>query len=238
MNRNSNPWKDLYNISGVAAFITALIIPISIVAYFIWPPFPDDIFGVIQASKLAGLVSLDFLYLAGNVFAIPVFLALYVALRHTNESLSLLALALGLMGLIALIPARPIVEMMALSDQYAAATSDAQRAIYLAAGEALLAQFEGTAYNAHYILGSLGLLISSFVMLRSATFSKAAAYVGLVTNIVVFGYYVPVVGVYISLLSVVGYLIWWIMLGLRFFQLARGDVASEASQEAIRQPAG
>ena len=229
MNRNSNPWKDLYNIAGVAAFITALIIPISIAAFFIWPPFPDDIFGVIQASRLAGLMSLDFLYLLGNVFAIPVLLVLYITLRRSNESLSLLALVLGLIGLIALIQARPVIEVMALSDQYAAATSEAERTIIMAAKEAVLAQFRGTAFGAHYILGSLALLIFSFVMLRSTVFSKAAAYVGIVTNVVVFGYYVPVVGVYISLVSVLGYLIWWIMLGLRFFRLAK---------EPERAPAG
>ena len=221
MSNNGNPWKDLYNIAGVAAFITALIIPISIAAFFIWPPFPDDIFGVIQASRLAGLMSLDFLYLLGNVFAIPVLLVLYITLRRSNESLSLLALVLGLIGLIALIQARPVIEVMALSDQYAAATSEAERTIIMAAKEAVLAQFRGTAFGAHYILGSLALLIFSFVMLRSTVFSKAAAYVGIVTNVVVFGYYVPVVGVYISLVSVLGYLIWWIMLGLRFFRLAK-----------------
>ena len=212
-------WQWLFKISAVAALISVVIIPISMVAYFVWPPFPDDILVVIQQDRLAGLMGLDFLYLLSSFFAIPFFLVLYVSLKRVNESFSVIALALGFVGLVSLVPARPILEMLTLSDQYAAATTDAQRAIYQAAGEAVLAIFHGTAFNVHYILGSASLLISSFLMLQSDVFDKRTAYVGIATNVVVFGLYVPKVGVYISLLSVVGYLIWYILIARRLFQL-------------------
>jgi len=221
-------WQGLYKIGAVAALISVVIIPLSIVAFFIWPPFPDDILVVIQEDRLAGLMSLDFLYLLGNVFAIPFFLVLYVTLKEVNESWALMALTLGLLGLVCLVPSRPIPEVFALSDQYAAATTDAERATYLVAGEAMLTHFHGIAYHVHYILGSASLLISSFLMLRSEPFSKATAYVGIVTNIVVFGLYVPEVGTYISLLSVVGYVIWYILIARRLFQLGWG-----VSQEEV-----
>jgi hypothetical protein len=215
-------WRGLYKIGGVAALISVVIIPITIVAYFVWPPFPDDILVVIQEDRLAGLMSLDFLYLLSNFFAIPLFLVLYVTLKRVSESFSAIALALGFVGLLSLVPSRPILEMFAISDQYAAATTDAQRAIYLAAGEAVLALFHGTAFNVHYLLGSASLLISSFLMLRSDIFGKRTAYVGIVTNIVVFGLYVPKIGIYVSLLSVVGYLIWYILIARKLLQLGRG----------------
>jgi hypothetical protein len=221
-------WKWLYKIGGVAALISAALIPISIIAFFIWPLFPDDIFTVIQNNRLAGLLSLDFLYLAGNFTAIPIFLTLYITLRRASESFSALALALGFVGLISLIPARPIFEMLSLSDQYAAATTETQRSELLAAGMATLALFHGTAFNVHYILGSASLLISSAIMLRSHTFNKATAYVGLVTNVLVFAYYVPTIGVYLSLLSVVGYLIWWLLIARRLLQLGSGVLPEEA----------
>jgi len=87
-------WQWLYKIGGVAALISVVIIPISIVAYFVWPPFPDDILVVIQEDRLAGLMSLDFLYLLSNFFAIPLFLVLYVTLKRVSESFSAIALAL------------------------------------------------------------------------------------------------------------------------------------------------
>jgi hypothetical protein len=214
-----NRWQVLYRIGAVAVLISLVIIPASIVAFFIWPLWPDDILVVIQEDWLAGLMGLDFMYLLSSILGIPFFLVLYVTLKAVDKSWALIALTLGLLGLVCLVPARPIPEMFALSDQYAAATTDAERAIYQAAGEATLAHSHGMAYHAHYIFGSASLLISSFLMLRSDTFSKAMAYVGIATNVVVFGFYVPKVGVYISLLSVLGYLIWYILIARRLFQL-------------------
>jgi hypothetical protein len=215
-------WRSLYRIGAVAAVISVLVIPLSIAAFFLWPLWPDNILDVLQDDWLAGLMGLDFMYLFSNIFAIPFFLVLYVTLKEVDEGWALVALALGLTGLVCLVPARPIPEMFALSDQYAAATTDAERAIYEANGQAMLAHFHGMAYQAHYILGSTSLLISSFLMLRSDTFRKATAYVGIVTNIVVFGLYVPEVGVWISMLSVVGYLVWYILVARRLIRLGWG----------------
>jgi hypothetical protein len=212
-------WQWLYKIGAVAALLTLVIIPFSVIAFFIWPSFPDDILVVIQEDWFAGLMSLDFLYLLGNFFAFPFFLVLYVTLREVDESWALIALTLGLLGLVGIFLARPIPEMFAISEKYATAATDAERAIYQTTGEAMLGHFHGMAYHAHYILGSLSLLISSILMLQSDTFSRATAYVGIVTNIVVFGLYVPQIGVYLSLLSVVGYVIWYILIARRLFQL-------------------
>jgi hypothetical protein len=212
-------WRSLYRIGAVAAVISIVVIPVSIAVFFIWPLWPENILAVIQADWLAGLMGLDFMYLASNVFAVPFFLVLYVTLKRVDEGWALLALALGLIGLVCLVPARPIPEMFTLSDQWAAAATDAERDLYQASAEAMLTHFHGVAYHAHYILGSASLLISSFLMLGSDTFRKATAYVGIVTNVVVFGLYVPEVGVWISLLSVVGYLIWYILIARRLFQL-------------------
>ena len=61
-----------------------------------------------------------------------------------NESYALLALVLGLIAAVLIVPARPISELFSLSELYAAATTDAARSQYLAAGEAILALFDGT----------------------------------------------------------------------------------------------
>jgi hypothetical protein len=220
-------WRSLHRIGAVAAVISVVIIPFTIAAFFVWPLWPDNILAVIQADWLSGLMGLDFGYLLSNVFAVPFFLVLYATLKEVDEGWALIALTLGLVGLVCLVPARPIPEMFVLSEQYAAAATDAERATYLLAGESMLTHFHGMAYHAHYILGSASLLISSFLMLRSDTFSKATAYVGIVTNLVVFGLYVPEVGVWISMLSVVGYVVWYILIARRLIQLGWGDSQAE-----------
>jgi hypothetical protein len=220
-------WRSLYRIGAVAAVISVLVIPLSVIAFFLWPLWPDNILAVIQEDWLSGLMGLDFGYLLSNVFAIPFFLVLYVTLKEIDEGWALIALTMGLVGLVCLVPARPIPEMFALSDQYAAATAEAERSAYLAAGEAMLTHFHGMAYHAHYILGSASLLISSLLMLRGNTFSRTTAYVGIVTNIIVFGLYVPEIGVWISMLSVVGYLIWYILIARRLIRLGWGGSQME-----------
>jgi len=106
---------------------------------------------------------------------------------------------------------------------------EAPGASYVVAGEAMLTHFHGMAYHAHYILGSASLLISSILMLRSSTFSRATAYVGIVTNIIVFGLYVPEIGVWISMLSVLGYLIWYILIARKLIRLGWGGSQMEGS---------
>ena len=220
INRESS-WQWLYKLGGAAAFAAVLIIPITIIVYIAWPP-PDTVIGhfeQFQSSWLVGLLGMDLLYLLTNIILIPTWLALYMALRRTNESFMTVALTLGLVGIVALITARPIVEMQALSDQHAAATTEAQQAIVLAAGEALLAIYHGTAFNLHYLLGTIGLLIISFVMLNSDAFGKRIATVGIAANVVTLGFYLPVIGIYISIFSVLFYWIWYLMIARRLWQI-------------------
>ena len=112
--------------------------------------------------------------------------------------------------------------MLGLGEQYSAASSDAQRAILLAAGQAVLAMQRSTAYFAHYYLGAASGSIISAVMLRSTTFSKLTAYAGIASFAL--GLWPPVgtVGVAVSLLSAIVLLIWEVMIARHLFQLARG----------------
>jgi hypothetical protein len=105
-----------------------------------------DIFASLQTDRIGGLASLD-----GTIpFLLPVMilemLALYVALKQVNESYALIALVLGIMGIVLWLSSKPLVEMVYLSDRYAAAQTDLERNHYLAAGEALHAVFSGTSW--------------------------------------------------------------------------------------------
>jgi hypothetical protein len=229
-------WRGLYKIGGAAILISLAIIPLSIISYIAWP-VPGtalESFTLFQNNPIAGLLSLDLLYLTGNIVAIPVFLALYAALKRTAESSMAIATGLGFFGIAALFSARPILEMLSLSQRYAAATTEVQRSIYLAAGEALLSHIDGTAFQLHYFLGSVALLIISLVMLRSNIFNKATAYSGILANVLVFGLYVPKIGIILSILSVFPFLtIWYILMARRLFQLGKSpSTLSEKTGQA------
>ena len=138
-----------------------------------------------------------------------------------------IATVMGLIAIAIVFAARPTFDMLYLSDQYAAETTETQRAILLATGEPKLALVYGTAQQVHYVLGSVALLLVSTVMLRSDIFSKATAYVGIVANVLAFGLYVPTIGVYLSIFSVFPFMtLWLILIARRFLQLGsinRGD---------------
>jgi hypothetical protein len=217
-------WQWLYIIGGATALISVLIVPIQIVVYTTSPPPSTalDWFTLFQDSKLLGFLAFEGLFVLDGVLAIPTALALYVALRRTNQSLMAIALALGLVGNVALIVARPAFEMLILSDKYAAAPADAQRALFLAAGEAMIATFNGTAWQVAFNLGNIYLVLIPVVMLQSNIFGRTTAYMGLLAGVLGFGIYLPKIGLFLGILSALFLAIWEILIALRLFQLGWG----------------
>lgn len=216
-------WKDLYKIGGAAALISAVFIPIQVIVFIAWPPpsTPIGWFTLFQNNRLVGLIDLDLLLVADNVFLVPIFLALYVALSRTSESVMAMATALGVVGIVLFIASNPAFEMLSLSDQYAAATTDAQQSIFVTAGQAMLAEWQGTAFQVAYVLGSIAGIAIGAVMLRGSIFGKGTAYMGILANAVGLGYYVPTIGIYIAVFSVVFLEIWYVLIARRLFQLGQ-----------------
>ena len=239
-------WTTLYKIAGVSALLAVALIPLQIIVYAIWgiPETAIESFTHFQTNKLIGLLVLEFPYLVSNILSILIYLAFYIALRRENESVMAIATVLGLIAIAVVFAARPTFDMLYLSEQYAAATTEAQRAILLAAGEAKLALVYGTVQQVHYFLGAVALLLVSIVMLRSDIFSRTTAYMGIIANVLVFGLYVPTIGVYISIISVFPFLtLWLILIGLKFLQLGsrqnevlpRNDVVPETRLRAKKE---
>ena len=164
------------------------------------------------------------------------FLAIYIALRRASPSFMAIATTLSFVGIAVYLATETAFSMLSLSDQYAAATTDAQRALFLAAGQAMFAEQVGAGtgtYMAFVLIGVAGLIIAT-VMLRSNIFGKVTASVGILANVIILAYYIglPFVSMHPSLLiysaSGLVYLIWIILIGKRLFQLAQGGSKEEA----------
>jgi hypothetical protein len=226
---NADPrWVDLYRIGFVACVLLAISIPLAILAYFIWPYTPgftslENIFATLQVDRLAGLMSLDLSVILLEPITILQVLALYVALKQVNESYALIALVLGLMGVILWLTSRPLVEMTYLSGQYAAAATEAAKNQYLAAGETFHALFNGTAWMLSQFMISISGTISDVLMLKSKYFSKATAYVGFVLAITGFTFWIPVIGIPMALVGTLGGTVWFVLMARDFFRLGWGS---------------
>ena len=217
-------WKGLYKVGGVAALTTLVLIPIQIIIFIAWPP-PSTVIGfftLFQNNWLLGLLNLDLLYMLTTALMGLVILALYAALRRASQSYMAIALTLGLVGTAVYFASNTAFNMLSLSDQYAAATTDAQRSMFLAAGQAMLAIYQGTAFDVYYVLSAVALLIISAVMLRSNIFSKVTAYVGILMGVLML---VPstagTIGLYLALISLVPTAIWLILITRRLFRLGQ-----------------
>lgn len=220
-------WKDLYRIGCFSFIILVALLIFAIIAFLIWPYKPgftstQDILTTLQSDRLGGLMSLDLPFLMIELITILPLLALYVVLKRVNESYALIALVLGLIAVVSFILARPLFELVLISERYATAISVAERSQYLAAGEALLAFFDGTAWMVGTVFVAVSYLISSLLMLRSNIFSKTTAYIGVIFSVAGFGFFIPVVGPLLLLMATFGGVIWYILLARTYFRLGWG----------------
>jgi hypothetical protein len=219
-------WKDIYRLGGVFNILIAIAILFAIIAYFIWPFKPgltstENIFATLQANLFGGLMSLDLSLLVIGLINILPLLALYAALKQVNESYALIALIMGLVSVTAVIPSRPLAELVLLSNKYAAATTEVEKLQYLAAGESLHSLFNGTAWMVYTVLGNISTLISCALILQSNILRKTLAYVGIVSAMSGLGVFVPAIGPILSLLATFGGVIWSVMIARDFFRLAK-----------------
>ena len=218
-------WSWLYRIGSIVALVTVAFIPLQAIVFIAWPPPATavDYFALFQRNTFLGLLDLDLLLLIETVMLVPLSLAFYVALRQTSKSWTAIALALGLLGTASYVASNTVFNMLFLSGRFAVATTEAQRVTLLAAGEAMLSTYNGTAFHVAYVLGGIAPLIIALVMLRSRVFGRGTAWMGILANVLAFGLYVPVVGIYLALLSVLPFLaVWYILVARRLWQLGRG----------------
>jgi len=223
---NPDPsWKGLYKVGGTAALIMAVFIPIQTIIFVVWPP-PSTVMGwftLFQNNRLLGLLDMDLLLIIDQVLMGLVILALYAALRRASPAYMAIALTAGLVGIAAYFASSTAFNMLSLSDQYAAATTDVQRAIFLAAGQATVTIWTGTAFDVGYVLEGVALLIIAVVMLRSTVFSKVTAYVGILLGVMsLLPPTAGTIGLLFALGSLVPLEIWDILVARRLFQLEQG----------------
>lgn len=224
-------WRGLYGLGGLAALTIVVLTAFQVVVFVVSPP-PSTVsgfFALLQKNTLLGLLSMDLLLMADYALWGLIYLAFYAVLRKVAPSAMVVATALGLLGVAIYFSSNTAFNMLALSHVYSAATAEAQRAAAVAAGQGMLAIYEGTAFQVSYFFLSVAPLAIAFVMLRSAIFSKATAWVGIAGNILGFGMFVPVAGIWLATVSVVVLAVWNVMFARSLLRLWRLPAASPAS---------
>ena len=245
--RDSN-WNRVYKLGGAAALLAVLIALTDIGLTFLpsgaEPPgtmTAVDWFDLFQSNWFFGLRNLGLLpNILTLVLLIPVFLALYGVHRHVNPVYAALALILSLVGTAIYISNNAAFPMLTLSAKYAASTTEAQRTLLAAAGEAILAHGEDFTPGAFmgFLFGETAIITISFVMLRGGIFSKVSAYSGILggfflTIFTIWATFIPVLFEISMLLAMVGGLlsiVWYILTARTLFHLSRSVFHANVGQ--------
>ena len=234
-------WSSLLKVGGAAALLCALMYVITLVVYVpanLASPPPATVlewFEVFEGSPVTGLFYLGLADVIIMLLWGPMALALYAVLKQTNQTWSLIATAFVFVGMAVFLATNTAFSMLSLSQEYVAATTEAEKSILLAAGQSMLAVTRGTGqlYAGMQLVWLAGFVLS-ILMLRSETFSKATAWVGilgfgiLVVGIIGGGHYTST-GDYTAIqaaIVAVQYigggllsLVWYILVGLRLWKL-------------------
>jgi len=232
-------WKSLYKLGGVAAVVVVLVAVTEIVVTL----FPGggrtdpgsmtvvEWFILFQDNSFMALRNLGLLNIIMTILGIPVFFALVGAHRRVNMQYAALAMIISFIGVAVFLATNRAFAMLDLSNQYAAATSDSQRTMLTAAGQAMLSAGQshtpGTFLG--FFLSEVAGIVISVVMLRGKVFSKASAYVGVLAFglLLVFevcSSFVPALFDVAMVFAVGGGLLsmaWYILITLRLFRLGR-----------------
>ncbi len=221
-------WKDLYRIGGIAPLLTLVfyISELSLISWDSYPASTRDWFLLIQQNKLLGLFYLNVLDIFSISFLGIMFLALHAALTKTNKSLMVIAAFFALLGVgVFIVPRIDMLSLLPLSDRFASAITEAERATLLSAGEALGSLGTPTPQTIGFLFMSIGVLLISFVMLQSNTFNKITAWFGILASMLTFATQLsmiiaPSLSTPLMFASGLFWFPWWAMVGLGLLRLA------------------
>jgi hypothetical protein len=226
-------YEGLYKLGGAAAFVVVVLTAGEVVGHTLYPQ-PSTVSGwfmLFQSNWIIGLLDFWGLEIPMYVMFALVFLALYLVLRRGSEGLMAVAVIFVLLGTGVFLATNNPFTMLSLSNQYATATTEAQRSALLAAGQAILANTSQRAvggFNLALLLVSVAGLITSWVMLRSKPFGRLTAYVGIVAYGLSLADYVrqaltpsAIIALLVILPNALFVVIWFALVGRRLFQLGR-----------------
>ena len=228
-------WTGVYKLGAVASMLILCTALLEILIIFLPGGYASaetvvDWFNLLQDNWFLGLRNLGLLNIVMTALSIPMFFALCVAHWKVNPKYSALAMIISYIGIAVFYATNRAFAMLQLSVQYAAASTETERAILEAAGQALLAvgQSHTPGTFIGFSLSAIAGMLISFVMLREGIFSKLSAYAGILGFGMLLVYdicqsFVPPLSGIALLFAMIGgilSMVWYGLIAQRLFKLA------------------
>ncbi len=221
--------KWMYRVGGIAALILVIGYFLTLLVYGSVGFYPngDEARLAYFAQHATGWWIIAGLMVFTDLLIVPIFLALYQALKGINRNAMLLAIACeGLfIALDLAVTWTAHSSLLALGSNYAAATSDIQRATLVAAAGYPSTMLDFPLGRIYAILiPALGILLTAPVMSKGI-FSKSTVYLGWAVGIsgIVAGmsWIFPGALSAMPVINVLLIMVWYLFVGLRLYKLDR-----------------
>lgn len=181
-------WRHVYRIGAAAALLIVLVGLLDTAMMFLpgTGAIPGDRtvvdwFKLLQSQWFLALRDMGLFNMLTMTCSVLVFFALWGAHRRVNPLMAALALLLVCMAAGIYIANNTALPMLTLSRHYAAAVDETQRALWAAAGQALLAQEDLTAGAfPGFLFGEIAGLLMAWVALRGGLFRRWQAWLGVI----------------------------------------------------------
>ena len=223
--------KWIYRVGGISAmvlgigYLLTIIVTITYAGGF--PPPGIEARLAFFTEHAAGWWVVSALMILTDLLYLPVFLALYQALKGINNYMMLLAIACeGLfIALDLAVTWTAYSSLIILGGNYASVITEAQRAIIFAAAGYPSAIIDSPLSGIYAIfIPALGLLLASLVM-RKGAFNKVLAYMGVIAGVC--GMLAGIGPIFISALETAQYInaslamIWFFLVGFKLYRLGQ-----------------
>lgn len=226
------PSRYLYKAGGWTAVLFLVYSFVSILILVLldggYPGSAIECFEMINENRFIALLRLDVVSIIVVPFYYLLFYSIYQSIKTDYTLIAKIALFGVLAGVTIFIAGLNLISIINLSDKYHATDLPEMKQHLLAACEGMLASdmWINTGAILRGILIETGAIIFSVLMLKTSVFNKATGWVGLLTHgfdlssIVVGIFYAPVKDVFTVVAGPL-YIVWFIMIGIRLFQLGK-----------------
>lgn len=182
-------WKWIYKLGGVAALTAMCANLLDIVLGFGGTEMVTygtksavEWFAVYQESWFRGVYGLGILNIVYMVALLPVYCALFHAHFERQAPAAAITTVVFVTAISIYVSNNAAIPLLVISNKYSLATTDLQRSVLMAAGEAALSRgedFTAGSFIGTFLSGVAAICIS-LVMLRGGVFGKVNAWIGIV----------------------------------------------------------
>jgi hypothetical protein len=215
-------WKGVYKAGGISLFAGGAILVTFLLSVFIFrvdlPLTPQAVLEYPTAP-----VTLYVLAAIGELLLLPAALGLYLSLKDVDKNFTLIAAAFWSVAVALYLVSRgQIMSLLPVGGRYAAATSEAVRAAYLASADLAL-EVANVYGNMALMLHQAGSIIIGLVMLKGVYGRRTGYFVTVVATMTFIGTFGVVLRPlsFFTLFGLMLTAVWQLIVGVKLFRLGQ-----------------